>query len=82
LLKVFGIFSGFAIFISCLGLLGLIWFTAEQRTKEIGIRKVLGASVANLVMMLSNSFTRLLLISLGVNSNLRNSLTGSLIRRP
>jgi putative ABC transport system permease protein len=63
LLKVFGIFSLFAVFISCLGLFGLVSFTAELRTKEIGIRKVLGASVTNLVGLLSGSFVRLVLIS-------------------
>ncbi len=63
LLKIFSIFSGFAIFISGLGLFGLASFTTEQRTKEIGIRKVLGASVANLIFMLSNSFTRLVVIA-------------------
>jgi len=63
LLKIFGIFSAFAIFISCLGLFGLASFTTEQRTKEIGIRKVLGASVSNIILMLSNGFTRLVLIS-------------------
>jgi len=63
LLKIFGIFSAFAIFISCLGLFGLASFTTEQRTKEIGIRKVLGASVSNIILMLSNGFMRLVLIS-------------------
>jgi len=63
LLKIFSIFSAFAIFISCLGLFGLASFTTEQRTKEIGIRKVLGASVSNIILMLSNGFTRLVLIS-------------------
>jgi putative ABC transport system permease protein len=63
LLKIFGAFSAFAIFISCLGLFGLASFTTEQRTKEIGIRKVLGASVSNIILMLSNAFTRLVLIS-------------------
>ena len=59
LLKVFGIFSTFAIFISCLGLFGLVSFATEQRTKEIGIRKVLGASVSGIIFMLSNSFAKL-----------------------
>ncbi len=63
LLKIFSTFSAFAIFISCLGLFGLASFTTEQRTKEIGIRKVLGASVSNIILMLSNGFTRLVLIS-------------------
>ncbi|HMH32631.1 MAG TPA: FtsX-like permease family protein, partial [Puia sp.] len=52
-----------AIFISCLGLFGLASFTAEQRVKEIGVRKVLGASVFNLWQLLSKDFVRLVLIS-------------------
>jgi putative ABC transport system permease protein len=56
-------FAFLAIFISCLGLFGLVTFTAEQRTKEIGIRKVLGASVAGIVRMLSKDFLILVLIS-------------------
>jgi putative ABC transport system permease protein len=56
-------FAGMAIFISSLGLLGLASFTVGQRTKEIGIRKVLGASVPGLVMMLSKDFTRLIIIA-------------------
>ncbi|MDO1447355.1 ABC transporter permease [Rhodocytophaga aerolata] len=59
-----GVFAGFAIFISCLGLFGLASFTAEQRTKEIGVRKVLGASVTDLWMLLSKDFVRLVFISL------------------
>ena len=61
--KLAGIFSLLAIFISCLGLIGLASFMAEQRTKEIGIRKVLGASVMNLWAMLSKDFMSLVLIS-------------------
>lgn len=56
-------FAGIAIFISCLGLFGLALFTAEQRTKEIGVRKVLGASVASIVYLLSKDFLKLVLIA-------------------
>jgi putative ABC transport system permease protein len=56
-------FSFFAIFISCLGLLGLTIFTAEQRRKEIGVRKVIGASVGNIVTMLSKDIIKLVVIS-------------------
>lgn len=55
--------SGMAIFISCLGLLGFVIYTTNTRTKEIGIRKVLGASVANIVSILSKDFMRLILIA-------------------
>jgi putative ABC transport system permease protein len=56
-------FSILAIFIACLGLFGLVTYAAEQRTKEIGIRKVLGASVSNIVQLLSRDFLKLVLIS-------------------
>ena len=58
-----GVFTLLAILISCLGLFGLASFVAEQRTKEIGVRKVLGASVLNLWKMLSKDFVVLVLIS-------------------
>ncbi len=59
----FSVFTALAIFIACMGLFGLITFTTETRTKEIGIRKVLGASVSAIVGMLSREFVVLVLIS-------------------
>jgi ABC-type antimicrobial peptide transport system permease subunit len=56
-------FSGLAIFVACLGLYGLAAFIAERRTKEIGIRKVLGASVENVSLMLSRDFVSLVIVS-------------------
>ena len=61
--SVFTVFTFLAIAIACLGLLGLATFTAEQRAKEIGIRKVMGSSVAQVVVMLSGGFTRLVAVS-------------------
>jgi predicted permease len=61
--KLANYFAFLAIFISCLGLFGLAMFTAEQRTKEIGVRKVLGASVVSITAMLSKDFLKLVLIS-------------------
>ena len=61
--KIFGVFAFLAIFIACLGLFGLASFTAEQKRKEIGIRKVLGASVAHIVNRLSLSFIKLVVVS-------------------
>ena len=58
-----GLFAGLTIFISCLGLLGLATFVAETRIKEIGVRKVLGASVQGIVVLLSKDFLKLVLIS-------------------
>ena len=63
-------FAGLAIFISCLGLLGLAMFTAEQRTKEFGIRKVLGAKVSTLFSLLSREFVVLVLVAFVVASPL------------
>ncbi len=59
-------FTLLTLFIACLGLLGLVVFTVEQRTKEIGIRKVLGASISNIATLLSKDFIRLVLIANGV----------------
>lgn len=62
--KAFGIFGGFAIFIASLGLLGLSLFATLQRTKEIGVRKVLGASVSNIVLLLSKDFIKLVVVAI------------------
>lgn len=62
--EAFSIFGGFAIFIACLGLLGLSLFATIQRTKEIGVRKVLGASVSNIVVLLSKDFIKLVIIAI------------------
>ena len=62
------VFAFLAIFISCLGLFGLAIFTAEQRTKEIGVRKVLGASVASIMGLLSKDFLKLVLIAILIAS--------------
>jgi len=61
--QLFIIFTGLAILIACLGLLGLAAFSAEQRTKEIGIRKVMGASVPNLIFLMTKDFSRLVMVS-------------------
>src|SRR5262249_41183385 len=62
--KLFDYFASLAILISCLGLFGLAAFTATQRTKEIGIRKVIGASVPDIVVLLSKNFLKLLAIAI------------------
>ncbi|UCE21158.1 MAG: FtsX-like permease family protein, partial [Candidatus Aminicenantes bacterium] len=61
--KIFQYFTSLAIFIACLGLLGLASFLAEQRTKEIGIRKVLGASASDIVIILTKEFTKWIIIA-------------------
>jgi putative ABC transport system permease protein len=60
---IFNYFAFIAIFISCLGLFGLVMFATEQRTKEIGIRKVLGASLQNVILLISTDFIKLVLIA-------------------
>jgi len=68
--RIFGLFSLLAIFIACMGLLGLAAYITLQRTKEIGIRKVLGASTANLISLLSKDFLKLVFIALLLGSPL------------
>jgi putative ABC transport system permease protein len=68
--QLFVTFSALAILIACLGLFGLATYAAEQRTKEIGIRKVLGAGVSTIVGMLSRDFVRLVLLSIVIASPL------------
>ncbi|MCE7990511.1 MAG: FtsX-like permease family protein [Roseivirga sp.] len=63
LLKILPWLTGFAVFIACLGLFGLASFVVERRTKEVGIRKVLGASVQQVVVLISSDFMKLLLIA-------------------
>lgn len=62
--QILGTFAGLTIFVACLGLFGLATFTAEQRTKEIGVRKVLGASVAGIIALLSKDFLKLVIVAL------------------
>ena len=61
--NIFGVFAFLAIFIACLGLFGLAAFTAQQRYKAIGLRKVLGASIAGMMVLLSKEFTKLMIIA-------------------
>jgi putative ABC transport system permease protein len=64
--SVFIVFAALAIIIACLGLLGLVSFSAAQKTKEIGIRKVLGATASNIVVLITQDFTKLVLISIAI----------------
>jgi ABC-type antimicrobial peptide transport system permease subunit len=61
--SLFQIFAGIAILIACLGLWGLINFVTQQRTKEIGVRKIIGASIPNIILLLSKDFLILILIA-------------------
>ncbi|MEM6645347.1 MAG: ABC transporter permease [Bacteroidota bacterium] len=64
--QIFGFFAGLAVFVACLGLFGLAAFLAEQRTKEIGIRKVLGASASGLLALLTRDFIKLVAVAVVV----------------
>ncbi|GGI56904.1 ABC transporter permease [Winogradskyella haliclonae] len=75
------VFTALAIFISCLGLFGLASFVAEQRTKEIGVRKVLGASISQLWLLLSKDFITLVVISLIVASPLAYYIMGQWLQK-
>jgi len=66
--KFAGIFAGLTIFISCLGLFGLAAYMAENRVKEIGVRKVLGASVGSIVTLLNKDFLKLIIIAFVIAS--------------
>jgi putative ABC transport system permease protein len=68
--QILSLFAGLTIFVACLGLFGLATFTAEQRTKEIGVRKVLGASVTSVVALLSKDFLKLVAIAIVIASPL------------
>ena len=63
---IFTVFATLAIFIACLGLLGFVSFSASQKTKEIGIRKVLGATATNIVFLISRDYTKLVLIAIAL----------------
>ncbi|MFD2573024.1 ABC transporter permease [Spirosoma soli] len=79
--KLAGIFAGLAIFISCLGLFGLASFMAEQRTKEIGVRKVLGASVLNVWSLLSREFIYLVGIAFIIAATLAYYLLANWLQK-
>lgn len=64
--RAFGLFAGLAVLVACLGLLGMISFVAEQRTREIGVRKAIGAKLRDIVLLLTWQFTRVVLVSVGV----------------
>jgi len=75
------VFTALAIFISCLGLFGLASFVAEQRTKEIGVRKVLGASISQLWLLLSKDFITLVVIALLIASPLAYYIMGQWLQK-
>ena len=68
MVAIFNGFAGLTVLVSCLGLFGLVAFTTERRTKEIGIRKVLGASILGIVTLLARDFLKLVLIAIVIAS--------------
>jgi putative ABC transport system permease protein len=66
--QILALFAGLTVFVACLGLFGLAAFTAERRTKEIGVRKVLGASVGSIVALLSRDFLKPVAVAIGLAS--------------
>ncbi|WP_338875209.1 ABC transporter permease [Spirosoma sp. SC4-14] len=70
MMSVFNGFAGLTVLVSCLGLFGLVAFTTERRTKEIGVRKVLGASVTNILVLLSRDFLQLVVLAILIASPL------------
>ncbi|MET1054139.1 MAG: ABC transporter permease [Pedobacter sp.] len=75
------VFGGLAIFISCLGLFGLAAYSAEQRTKEIGVRKVLGASVASLMQLLSLGFLKMVVLAIIIAIPVANYMMDSWLKK-
>jgi putative ABC transport system permease protein len=61
--NIFAVFSSLSVLISCLGLLGLVSFTAEEKTKEIAVRKTLGASTGNVLLLLSREFIKWIILA-------------------
>jgi putative ABC transport system permease protein len=79
--KLTNVFAGLAIFICCMGLAGLAAFTIEKRIREIGIRKVLGATISQLIMLISKEFLRLVAIALLVSVPLTWWLMGNWLQK-
>lgn len=78
--KAFGLFAGLAVLVACLGLLGMISFVAEQRTREIGVRKAIGAKLRDIVLLLTWQFTRVVLVSVAIAIPLAWLLMSSWLR--
>ena len=79
--QVFGTLTGFAVLIACLGLFGLVSFTVANKTKEIGVRKVLGASITQIICLLSKDFIALLLIAMTISISITYFLIQSWLEK-